>query len=81
MIQQTRHDGLVIHTSDDPAAATRAVVQDEGGRLFLVDTVEETYTDNEGAVYDRADFLAAVVDAFRAGHAKPVQNAEEALGS
>ena len=79
MLKQTRHDDLVIHTSDDPGQRTRAVVED-GGRYTLVETLEATYTENEGAVYNPGEFLDTVTDYYRQGRGQPVESPQVGLG-
>lgn len=80
MTNRTEREGLIIHTSDRPEHATRAVVESPDG-LVLVDTVEQPYTDNEGAVYDPEAFVSAVVDAYRNGLGQQIESVEAALGS
>lgn len=79
MLKQTMHNELTIHTSDDPAQRTRAVVED-GGRYVLVETLEAPYTENEGAAYDPAQFLETVADLYRQGRGEPVQSPGAGLG-
>lgn len=79
MLKTTTRDGLVIHTSGDPAQITRAVVE-RGGEFYLVDTVEETYTESEGAAYDPEQFLETVVDYFRQGRGRRVDSVGEGFG-
>ncbi|WP_027481653.1 hypothetical protein [Deinococcus pimensis] len=79
MLRRTEREGLTVITSDRPEHATRAVVEGPDG-AFLVDTVEEPYTDNEGAVYDPEAFVSAVLDAFRAGRGQAVESAGEVFG-
>lgn len=78
-MKRTPHGDLVIYTSDLPAQRTRAVVE-EDGRHTLVETLETTYTENEGAVYDNAQFLETVADYHRQGRGHPVSSPEEGLG-
>lgn len=78
MLHKTEREGLVIHTTDDPQHLTKAVVEGPQG-LFLVDTVEEPYTESEGAVYNPEEFLETVLDYYRAGRAAPVESVEAAL--
>ena len=78
MLSRTERDGYVIYTTDDPQRVTLAVVEGPEGAV-LVDTVEATYTESEGVVYDREDFLETVLRYYRDGRGKPVQNAEVAL--
>lgn len=79
MLNQTPHGDLVIHTSDDPQHSTRAVVE-EGGRYTLVETVEATYTESEGAVYNPEQFLETVADYYRQGRGQPVESPQAGLG-
>lgn len=79
MLKQNPHGDLVIYTSDDPQQRTRAVVG-EGGRYALVETLEETYTENEGAAYNPGDFLDTVADLYRQGRGQPVESPEAGLG-
>ncbi|AFZ66306.1 hypothetical protein [Deinococcus peraridilitoris] len=78
MLNKTERDGLVIHTSDDPRHLTRAVVEGPQG-CFLVETVEETYTETEGAAYNPEDFLNTVLDFYRQGRTRSVQSPQEAF--
>ncbi|WP_216327033.1 hypothetical protein [Deinococcus aestuarii] len=79
MLKQTRHDDLVIYTSDDPSQRTRAVVED-GDRYALVETREATYTENEGAAYNPEQFMATVADYYRQGRGQPVESPQAGLG-
>lgn len=79
MLKETSHGDLTIYTSDDPSRRTRAVVRD-GGRYVLVETLEATYTENEGAAYDPEQFLETVADYYRQGRGQPVESPEAGLG-
>ena len=79
MLKRTPHGDLVVYTSNLPSQRTRAVVE-EGGRYSLVETLEAAYTENEGAVYDEAQFLETVADYHRQGRGQPVDSPEEELG-
>ncbi|BDP43380.1 hypothetical protein DAETH_33490 (plasmid) [Deinococcus aetherius] len=79
MLKQTRHEDLVIYTSDDPEQRTRAVVED-GGRYTLVETLEATYTENEGAAYNPEQFLETVTDYYRQGRGQPIESPQAGLG-
>lgn len=80
MLKRTSHGDLVIYTSDLPAQRTRAVVEESDGRHTLVETLEATYTENEGAAYDPEQFLETVADYYRQGRGQPVGSPQEALG-